>query len=323
MAVLNILWPQTGQVPNTTATNSATTLPTIIFIQTNDTLATATVAGYLNKSVSTFGNVYNNSQMALVYTTDSGGVWLRVTVATVAGVTTYSLVTPTEGSGTFSTITLAVGSAATPSLNFSGDTDTGIYHSAANTVAVAGNGALIAAFATTGLTVTGLIAASTTVTGGTGLVATTGTVQALAGNVIAGSSANAASLISFPASAANGTLIISALNAGGAFNTTIRNSVMGQSTVYSLGDIGAATGGIPVATSVFVMKSVAGAVVAGGAAATSVTDTFCTSGSMVVANWNTQTNAASILKIVPGNGSFVVTSSADPGSSTLNYIITK
>jgi hypothetical protein len=143
------------------------------------------------------------------------------------------------------------------------------------------------------------------------------------GNIQAGLSGTAGTLISFPTTAANGSLIISALNAGGAFNTTIRNSVMGQSTVYSLGDIGAATGGIVVATSAIRMKSVAGAAAAGGAAAQSFTDAFCTSGSNVVGNWNTQANAASVLKIVPGNGSFVVTSSADAGVGTFNYIITK
>lgn len=70
-------------------------------------------------------------------------------------------------------------------------------------------------------------------------------------------------------------------------------------------------------------KSVAGASVAGGAAAQTVTDAFSTSASCIVANWNTQANAVTIQKIVPGNGSFVVTSSGDPGASTLNYIITK
>ena len=80
----------------------------------------------------------------------------------------------------------------------------------------------------------GSIAAGTTITAGTGL-------QTLTGNVTAGSSTNAGTFISFPASAANGTLIISALNAGGAFNTTIRNSVMGQSSVVSIPDPGAAT----------------------------------------------------------------------------------
>ncbi len=227
MAVLNVQWPQAGQVPNTTTTGSAIGLPSIIFIQTNSTLAQATVAGFLNSSVSVYGNVYNNSQMALVYTTDSGDVWLRVSVSTVAGVTTYSLVTPTEGSGTFSSIVLNAGTAAAPSLSFTGDTDTGIYRVAANTVGISANGALVASIGTTGVAVTGLVSATTTVTGLTG--------------VVAGASGSAASLVSFPATAANGSLIISALNAGGAFNTTIRNSAMGQSSVVSIPDPGAAT----------------------------------------------------------------------------------
>ena len=87
----------------------------------------------------------------------------------------------------------------------------------------------------------GSVLAGTTVTGGTGITATTGNVTATAGNVVAGSSGVAGTLISFPATAANGTLIISALNAGGAFDTTIRNSVMGQSSVISIPDPGAAT----------------------------------------------------------------------------------
>jgi hypothetical protein len=77
-----------------------------------------------------------------------------------------------------------------------------------------------------------------------GTITSSGAIQATAGNVTAGSSTNAASLISFPASAANGTFIISALNAGGAFNTTLRNSVMGQASVISLPDPGAATANV-------------------------------------------------------------------------------
>jgi hypothetical protein len=87
----------------------------------------------------------------------------------------------------------------------------------------------------------GSVSAGTTVTGGTGVTATTGNVTATAGNVVAGSSGVAGTLISFPATAANGTLIISALNAGGAFDTTVRNSTMGQSSVISIPDPGAAT----------------------------------------------------------------------------------
>lgn len=71
------------------------------------------------------------------------------------------------------------------------------------------------------------------------------------------------------------------------------------------------------------MKSVAQAAVAGGAAAQTVTDAFCTSAACVIASWNDTTNAVSIQKVAAGNGSFVVTSSGDPGASHINYVIFK
>lgn len=75
----------------------------------------------------------------------------------------------------------------------------------------------------------------------TGTGTFSGALSSTAGDITSGSSGNAGSFISFPATAANGTLILEALNAGGAFNTTIRNSVMGQSSVISIPDPGAAT----------------------------------------------------------------------------------
>ena len=207
------------------------------------------------------------------------------------------------------TISADVATAGAPTYTFFGDTDTGIYRPSANIVGVAAGGALIASVAATGLTVTGLIAATTTVTAGT--------------NLVAGASGSAGTIIAFPATAANGTLILAAGNAGGAFNTTVTSGTIGQSTVYTIPDIGASTGGVVVSTAAVRMKSVAGAAAAGGAAAQSFTDTFCTSGSNVIGNWNTQANPVQVLKIVPGNGSFVVTSSGDAGVGTFNYIITK
>lgn len=89
-------------------------------------------------------------------------------------------------------------------------------------------------------------AASTTTTLGqslsvTGSVTASTSITATGGDITSGSSGNAGNFISFPATAANGTLIVEALNAGGAFNTTIRNSTMGQSSVISIPDPGAAT----------------------------------------------------------------------------------
>ncbi len=77
-----------------------------------------------------------------------------------------------------------------------------------------------------------------------GTITSSGAIQSLTSNVTAGSSTHAGSFISFPASAANGTFIISALDAGAAFNTTLRNSIMGQASVISLPDPGAATANV-------------------------------------------------------------------------------
>ena len=143
------------------------------------------------------------------------------------------------------------------------------------------------------------------------------------GNIQAGLSGTAGYLASFPSTALKGSLRLTAVANTGDTLVTVSNAAHGQATVYSIPDVGAATGGILVSTSALRTKIVAAAAAAGGAAAQSFTDAFCTSASCVVGNWNTQTNAASVLKIVPGNGSFVATSSADAGVGTFNYIIAK
>jgi hypothetical protein len=83
---------------------------------------------------------------------------------------------------------------------------------------------------------------STTAGFGFGIAAATGNIAATTGNLIAGSSGHAGTVTSFPATAANGTLILAAVNAGGAFNTTISNAAsVGQSQVISVPDSGAST----------------------------------------------------------------------------------
>lgn len=157
----------------------------------------------------------------------------------------------------------------------------------------------------------------------TGALTVAGAIASTAGNITSGSSGDAGTFISFPGTAANGTLILAAVNAGAAFNTTISNGTMAQSTVYTIGDIGAATGGIPVSTGAVRMKVVADAAAAGGSATQNFVDAFCTAASVVVGSWQTQTTPASILTIVPGVGSFDVVSSADAGVGTFNYVIFK
>lgn len=86
---------------------------------------------------------------------------------------------------------------------------------------------------------------------GTGVFS--GALSSTAGNITSGSSGDAGTFISFPATAANGTLILAAANAGGAFNTTISNAAsVGQSQVISIPDVGAATGQFLVKTAALV-----------------------------------------------------------------------
>ncbi len=72
-------------------------------------------------------------------------------------------------------------------------------------------------------------------------ITSAGPIQSTSGDITSGSSTDAGKFVSFPASAANGTFIFEALDAGGAFNTTVRNSAMGQASVVSIPDPGAAT----------------------------------------------------------------------------------
>lgn len=70
-------------------------------------------------------------------------------------------------------ISAPVGSAAAPSLAFTGDLDTGVYHPAANQVGVAVNGALVTTFA----------ASVVTLASGTGLTLTSGALTLTAGSI--------------------------------------------------------------------------------------------------------------------------------------------
>lgn len=169
-------------------------------------------------------------------------------------------------------------------------------------------------------TIANRIATYTNTTGGLSEDAATATN---AGNISAGLSGTAGILSSFPATASKGSLRLAAVANTGDTLVTISNALHGQASVYTIPDVGAATGGIVVSTSPVRTKYVAAAAAAGGAAAQSFTDAFCTSASVVVGNWVSQANAASVLTIVPGNGSFVVTSSADAGVGTFSYSITK
>lgn len=410
MGVVAIQPSSTGFIPNTTGLglNIAQQLPTFILIETNNTLAQVLTTGFLTESKQAFGFAYTNQQVALVYTTDSGSVWLQVQVTGTAPAYVYSLVGTTNVSTIFEA---AVGSAAAPSYTFVGRTNTGMYSSAANTldfstdgtrqvevggaivavnylqlkgsvasspVVIASNGTdsavniqlfpkgtssgqvvfPVGALATPAITILGDLTTGIYSGGSHALnFATNGQLSFQIANtastvnylIASGNATNAANAALQPTLNATGTdtnIDVGAVgkgtggfavlpsttaaagnlklwNGAGNFFGKLVFAALGQSTTLTMNDIGAATGGIPVATTSFIMKSVAQAAVAGGNAAQTVTDTFCTTGSNVIGNWNDTTNAVTIQKIAAGNGSFVVTSSGDPGSSHLNYIITK
>ncbi len=74
-----------------------------------------------------------------------------------------------------------------------------------------------------------------------GTITASGAITSTAGNITSGSSGDAGTFISFPATGTNGTLILAAANAGGAFNTTISNGTTGQSQVITIPDSGTTT----------------------------------------------------------------------------------
>lgn len=105
MSILNIQTaPPTGQAAVTSQVSmTQSTLPSLIYILTNDSYATVTTTGYLTSSKQE-GFTYSNNQMALVYTSDQGPVWLKVAItysgATIQN-TVISLVAPdAQGNGT-------------------------------------------------------------------------------------------------------------------------------------------------------------------------------------------------------------------------------
>jgi hypothetical protein len=118
-----------------------------------------------------------------------------------------------------------------------------------------------------------------------------------------------------------GSIRLRHINSGGDFFVLIQNKVMGQNTTYTIPDISSAVGAIVVSPSPSTMKPVSRAAVAGGSEINNIADSFCTEDSIVVGSFTSQANSASVFEIVPGNGTFQVISSADPGVAEFSYTI--
>lgn len=249
--------------------------PRLVYILTNDTLATVTTTGYLTHYASLNPGQLRDADMALVITAttpssanvESGflqvnyasGAWSLTSITSPGTVTLPTILnhiatyTGTTGglsedpataisggniqaglSGTAGYLVSFPSTAAKGSLRLlaadnTNDTVTTITNDAfaqASTIKIPDPGVANATFVLSH--------------GGTQHI-TTGSFQVDEGDVISGSSGNAGAFISYPATAANGTLIIQATNAGGAFNSTISSGTIGQSTVFSLTDPGSST----------------------------------------------------------------------------------
>lgn len=304
MAILQLQTaPPIGLAAVTSSVQSTQlSLPSVIYILTDDTYAEVTATGYLTNQKSQ-GFTFSNPQMALVYTSDEGPVWLRVVI-------TYS------GASVLNTVVSLV--------QISSPGDVTLPTIASNIIV-------------------------STDTAGT-LGNTTGTAINR-GSIQAGLSGDAGTLISFPAAASKGSLILAAVANTGDTNVTISNALHGQASVYSIPDVGAATGQFNVVTGALVSGNImsasgttgkladSGVAVSavqlkaqvkaattgniGGAGAGPITVTVAglTASSVVVATIATSSNAVSVAKAVAGTGNFDILFSGDPGATcTVNYV---
>ena len=150
--------------------------------------------------------------------------------------------------------------------------------------------------------------------GGTQTIAT-GSLALTLGNITLGSSGHAGTVTSFPAAAANGTLILAAQNnSGGNFSTTISNAAsVGQSQVMSIPDVGASTGQFIVKTAALVSgnylmaSGTAGVVVDSGVPATAGRQFAQVS--MTAAQFNGMYAAPFLLVAAPGANKMIVVES--------------
>ncbi len=300
MPILSITTSETGLV---------SVNPSVIYINTSDTFDQVTTTGYLTLQRQA-GFTFNNQQMALVFTTDDGPVWLTVEVVgsvvslstpdvpgeTVLPTIANHIIVATNTVGTLANLTgtainngsIQAGLSGIPGSLISfpltalkGSLQLVAVANTGNTVTTLSNVAmgqasvvsipdpanaigrlLVGATATPfvsgnfpqnsgtgGLMVDSGIAVSALATTSTAVLLTPAGDQTITahnltvaqGNLVAGSSGHAGTVASFPGTAANGSLILAAVNAGGAFNMTISNAAIGQSTVVSIPDPGAVT----------------------------------------------------------------------------------
>jgi len=177
MPILNIVNSTTGL---------ASVQPSFVYIYTSDTEATVVTTGYLNGAVRE-GWAFNNTMMAVVYTTDDGPGLYQVSVS-------------------------------------------------------AGNTSLVAFLAAGNVQLPVVANHIATFDGTSGKIGDQAVTAIQKGSIQAGLSGTGGTLISFPATAANGSLIVAAVANVGNKTTTISSIAgLGQNEVITIPDAGVAT----------------------------------------------------------------------------------
>lgn len=271
-------------------------------ITTNNTLAEVTATGFLNGQSSTQGE-FNKYQFAWVYTTDYGTVPLQIVVTS----TDISL----QEFSNQGNVTLPVVSG--DFANFDGTTgkikDSGYSASdATKTKVVMANGAVA----------TNRIAVFVDVAG---TLDDTTAAAIHDGNIQAGLSGTAGTLSSFPATALKGSLKVVGVANTGDTDVTISNALHAQASVYSIPDVGAATGQFNVVTGALV----SGNVMSASGTAGKLQDTGIASSNIVAKNTTNTMAAGSSIVLAKVNGTEAanaVTASGVSGAITTSSLST-
>lgn len=273
--------------------------PELIYIETDDTYATVTATGYLNNAKARYGNNFNDQQMAEVYTTDEGPVWLKV-VVTTTDVSLVQLSSP--GDVVLPTIANHIMVSTDTAGTLSNLTGTAI-----------NNGSLQA-----GLSGTAGSLISYSSTGSKGYLALTAVANT--GNtatVISNAAMGQASVISIPDP---GNAVARFLVGATATPFTSGNFPVASGTAGLMVDSGLAAANIQNKTNIKAAQvtGLGGA----GAGPITVTAAGCTTSSVICASIITSSNAVSIVSVTPGTGNFALTLSADPGATlSISYIM--
>ena len=149
-------------------------------LNANTTQAGGTSFGIINGSAGSPSLYFSLETNTGIFRPSAGQFGISILGSQKLNLTATSL-DITGGITATTTITTASGTAAAPSLTFTGDTDTGIYRTGANGVGVTANGSQVARFETTGMTVTGVGAFSGAVSGESGTFTGTGSSAGIQG----------------------------------------------------------------------------------------------------------------------------------------------